>query len=107
MTSAPATRPAEDLEAELLAILIQLFDAEPGWVVEDAMNALQEPMIEVLPPQWHHEESRRIPAEQRPWPAWRVRVVFVLSFVVVSIPIFTLMCGSGVTPAPPKGSRRE
>jgi len=92
MTSAPATRPAEDLEAELLAILIQLFDAEPGWVVEDAMNALQEPMIEVLPPQVaSRKRSRRIPAEQRPWPAWRVRVVFVLSFVVVSIPIFTLM----------------
>ncbi len=92
MTSAPATRPAEDPEAELLAILIRLFDAEPSWVVEDAMNALQEPTIEVLPPKVAiRKRSRRLPAEQKPWPAWRVRVVFLLSFVVVSIPIFTLM----------------
>ena len=92
MTSAPATRPAEDLEAELLAILIRLFDAEPAWVVEDAMNALQEPPIEVLPPKAAtRKRSRRLPADQKPWPAWRVRVVFLLSFVIISIPIFTLM----------------
>ena len=38
MTSVPATRPAEDPEEELLTTLVQLFDAEPSWVVEDAMN---------------------------------------------------------------------
>ena len=81
-----------DPEAELLSVLVQLFDAEPSWVVEDAMNALQDPTIEVERLKVaSRKRSRRLPAEQKPWPAWRVRLIFVISFLVVAIPIFALM----------------
>ena len=35
--------------------------------------------------------SRRLPAEERPWPAWRVRLTFLVSFALVGAPIFAVM----------------
>lgn len=115
MTVAPATRPAEDLEAALLALLMQLFESAPSAVTEHQMTALLEPTIEapsvgpplvepplVEPPRVEvapvevevaprRATRRQIPVAERPWSAGRVRIVFLCSFVVVSIPIVTLM----------------
>jgi beta-1,4-mannosyltransferase len=97
MTVAPTTRPEGDiegdLEAELLATLIQLFESARQTVVADAVAVLADPTLEILPPEAASRRTarRQIPAEQRPWSAWRVRLVFLLSFVVVSVPIFSLM----------------
>lgn len=114
MTSAPATRPAEGLEAELLAHMVQLFESAPTSVVESAMAALMEPTIEVPPAEPapskdspSKESRRQIPAEERPWPAWRVRTVFVFSFILVSVPIFALMLWFWNHSSPARGLAAE
>jgi len=92
MTVVPATRPAEELEAELLALLVQLFESTPSADVENAIAALTTAAIAAPPaPQPRSARRRPIPAEERPWAAWRVRIIFAISFVVVGIPIFWLM----------------
>ncbi len=97
MTVAPVTRPERDLEgdleAELLATLVQLFESARHNVVADAVAVLADPTIEVLAPETTSRRTarRQIPREEKPWSAWRVRIVFLLSFVSVSVPIFALM----------------
>ena len=88
MTVAPALRPdvADETRPEPL---MSLFDS----VATALLDAPELPEFETEPDfsRSHLRRSRPVPTEQRPWAPWRVRITFVVSFVVVGIPISALM----------------
>ncbi|MGO8864678.1 MAG: hypothetical protein ACLQRH_28460, partial [Acidimicrobiales bacterium] len=85
MTVVSAERPEHERDAGALTLpppeypsVGALLDA-PTWETGPA---------QVLPAP---ARTKRVPAEERPWPAWRVRLTFVVSFTLVGIPIFAVM----------------
>ena len=87
MTVAPALRPDVTDESDDAPRLMSMFDSV---ALLDAPPLL-DPEPEWDTPRPHLRRSRPVPTEERPWAPWRVRVTFVVSFVVVGIPISALM----------------
>jgi egghead protein (zeste-white 4 protein) len=112
MTVAPATRPdGPDIEDELrlLPPLTDLFESV-GPSLVDGPSALRLEPDERLTPDEIVPVVRRcrpIPAQERPWAPWRVRVTFAVSFAVVGVPIFTLMLWFWGHSSPAHGTAAE
>jgi len=93
MTVAPALRPDVADDQDDAPRLMSMFDPVATALLDAPTRPEFDPAVELEwdTPRPHLRRSRPVPTEERPWAPWRVRITFVVSFVVVAIPISALM----------------
>ena len=87
MTTVPTTQTDEEFEELPRPVLVSALDVGDG---APEPNRFTPTLVKERD---HHggEAAAAAESERRPWAPWRVRVVYVTAFVVVSVPIFALM----------------